>query len=65
MPNLRDLTAEELDNAEAASDVLLDLHQRHDILGQATWSKIDTLRAGIAADQEDGPRKRMWRTPLT
>jgi hypothetical protein len=36
MPNLRDLTADELDNAEAACDVLLDLHQRHDMLDQVT-----------------------------
>jgi hypothetical protein len=59
MPNLRDLTADELDNAGAACEVLLDLHQRHDVLDQATWSKIDTLRADITAAQEDGPRKRM------
>ena len=59
MPNLRDLTADELDNAEAACDVLLGLHQRHGILGQETWSKIDTLRADIAAAQEDAQRKRM------
>jgi hypothetical protein len=59
MPNLRDLTAGELDNAEAACDVLLDLHRRHGILGQETWSKIDTLRADIAAAQEDAQRKRM------
>jgi hypothetical protein len=59
MPNMRDLTADELDNAEAACDVLLGLHQRHGILGQETWSKIDTLRADIAAAQEDAQRKRM------
>ncbi len=59
MPNLRDLTADELDSAGAACDVLLDLHQRHDILDQATWSKIDTLRADIASAQEEGRRKRM------
>lgn len=59
MPNLRDLTAGELDNAEAACDALLDLHQRHQILGQETWSKIGTVHAGIAAAQEDGRRKRM------
>lgn len=63
MPNLRDLNADELDNAEAACDVLLDLHQRHDMLGQDTWSqdtwsKIDTLRADITAAQEDRQRKR-------
>jgi hypothetical protein len=59
VPDLRDLTAGELDNAEAACDVLLDLHRRQGILGQETWSKIDTLRADIAAVQEDGRRKRM------
>jgi hypothetical protein len=59
MPNLRALTADELDSAEAACDVLLDLHQRHHILDQETWSKIDTLHADIAAAQEDGQRKRM------
>jgi hypothetical protein len=59
MPNLRDLTAGELASAEAACDVLLDLHQRHDMLDQETWSKIDTLHADIAAAQEDGQRKRM------
>jgi hypothetical protein len=59
VPNLRDLTADELDNAEAACDVLLDLHQRHDMLDQETWSKIDTFRADIAAAKEDARRKRM------
>ena len=59
MPNLRDLTADELDSAEAACDVLLDLHQRHDMLDRETWSKVDTLRADITAAQEDGRRKRM------
>jgi hypothetical protein len=59
MPNLRDLTADELGNAEAACDVLLDLHQRHGILGQETWSKIDTLHADIAAALEDRQRRRM------
>jgi hypothetical protein len=59
MPNLRDLTAGELDNSEAACDVLLDLHQRHHILDQKTWRRIGTLHAGIAAAQEDGQRKRM------
>jgi hypothetical protein len=59
VPNLRDLTADELDSVEAACEVLLDLHQRHDILDQVTWSKIDTLRADIAAAQEDRQRKQM------
>ena len=59
MPNLRDLTADELDSAEAACDVLLDLHQRHAMLDQQTWSKIDTLRADITAAQEDRQRKQM------
>jgi hypothetical protein len=59
VPNLRDLTADELDSAEAACDVLLDLHQRHDILGQQAWSKIDTLRADITAAQEDRQRQQM------
>lgn len=59
MPNLRDLTADELDNAEAACDVLLGLHQRHHVLDQETWIKIDTLHADIAAAQEDARRKRM------
>jgi hypothetical protein len=59
MPNLRDLTADELDTAEAACDMLLGLHQRHHILDQETWSKIDTLHADIAAAQEEGGRKRM------
>lgn len=45
--------------AARRSIMLLGLHQRHDILDQATWSKIDTLRADIAAAQEDGRRKRM------
>jgi hypothetical protein len=59
MPNLRDLTADELDNAGAACGVFLDLHQRYGILGQETGGKIDTLHADIAAAQEDARRKRM------
>ncbi|MBV9447661.1 MAG: hypothetical protein JO345_17390 [Streptosporangiaceae bacterium] len=65
MPNLSDLSTDELGTAEAACEVLFDLHQRHEILDGELSVKLDTLLNDIRMTQEDQQKKRRQRVADT
>lgn len=61
MPNLSDLSTDDLGAAEAACEILLNLHQKYEALDPELAVKIDTLLNEIRITQEDQQTKRRQR----
>ena len=56
MHNLSRLSGEELENAEAACEILLDLHRKREVLEPELFTRLDTALADIHMTQEDRQR---------
>ena len=61
MSNLSSLSADDLGTAEAACELLLDLHRKQEALGPELAIKLDTLLNDIRMMQEDRHVKRQQR----
>ena len=57
MPNLSALSSTDLDHAEVATDLLLALDKRFDILDHELAVKLSTFMADVHAAQEDKQRQ--------